>query len=214
MASVCVLATSVQAAIVPYTEDFASDNANWANNDFSPMTFVPAGGPDGSSYASGVFDFSGATAGLDQTLLRGHDSLDSSGDAFVGNYIAEGVTTFTAKVRHTAPIPLTFFVRFAGSGNFPGAAAVNFAPVLPFTWTEIVLDLSPGSPQLVTFEGTNHTAVFSGIGNVQLGLNVPAALAGSTTPIVFDLDQPTITPEPASAGLFAAAGLALLRRRR
>jgi hypothetical protein len=59
--------------------------------------------------------------------------------------------------------------------------------------------------------------VFSAIGNMQFGINIPDALRGQG-PFTFDLDKVEIqrVPEPTAAALasLAAAGLGLVRRRR
>lgn len=208
------MASTAGAAVVPFTEDFAADNADWKDAANTDLAFVAAGGPDASSYVSGSFNFQSQADGDTPVLLRGQDGFDSSSDAFVGNWIAEGITEFSAYVRHSAPFPLNFFTRFVSAANFPGGVALDFVPVLPNTWTKVTFDVTATSPQFVTFETANHAAVFSNIGNVQLGVSVPAALAGSAIPITFDLDQPTITPEPASVGLMSVGVLGMLRRRR
>lgn len=212
-ATALVAASSVQAATVPFTEDFAADNANWKDAAGADLSFVATGGPDGSSYVSTPFSFANANTDDDLTVLRGQDNFDSSADAFVGNWIADGVTTLTMKVRHNGIAPINFFVRLASPFNFPGAAAIDFVPVLPNTWTEVSFDVTSSSIQLITFEGSDYNTVFSNIGNIQLGVRTPAAMAGFTAPVTFDLDQPTITPEPASLALLGLGGLAMLRRR-
>ena len=209
-----VIVGPLQAATIPFTEDYAADNASWKDAANADLTYTAVGGPDGSGFVSGQFSFSAQAADDTPVLLRGHDNFDSSSDAFVGNWITDGVTEFSAFVRHNAPIPLNFFTRFVSSFNFPGGVALDFVPVLPNTWTKVTFDVTSTSPQFLTFENSNYNAVFNNIGNVQLGVSVPAALAGSTAPITFDLDQPTITPEPASVGLLAVGALGLLRRRR
>lgn len=205
--------SATQAATVPFTENFTTDNANWKNAASADLAYLASGGPDSSSYVTGTFSFATSLANDTPVLLRGQDNFNASGDAFVGNWISDGVTELTAYVRHNAPMPLNFFARIVSSANFPGAIAVDFVPVLPNTWTQVTFDVSATSFQFVSFEGSNYNAVFSNIGNVQLGVSVPAGLAGYTPAVTFDLDQPSITPEPASLGLLAAGGLALLRRR-
>ncbi len=209
-----LIAGPVQAATIPFTEDYAADNANWKDAAGADLTFVAAGGPDGSGYVTGTADFNNANLGDFVTVIRGQDNFDSSSDAFVGDWISDGVTEFTAWVRHTAPYPLPMFARFATPLNFPGAAGIQFAPVLPFTWTKLTIAINPASPQIV-YEGpsANYNSVFGNIGNVQIGVQVPAELVGGP-PITFDLDQPTITPEPASLGLVAIGVLGMLNRRR
>ena len=206
-----LLAAAVtQAAVPPFTEDFAADTALWGDNGGGPLSYVPTGGPDGSGYASENFAFSDPNSGGDSVVLyRGQDEFGSSDGAFEGNWIADQVRVVTAQVRHNAFVPLNYFMRGSGPGNFPGAVAVDFVPVLPNQWTEVSFNLNPNSPQFVSFEGTNWGAVFSNVGHLQFGVSVPEALAGSPTPFTFDIDKISIaTPEPSTICL---AGVALLR---
>jgi hypothetical protein len=61
--------------------------------------------------------------------------------------------------------------------------------------------------------------VFSNVGNMQFGVNIPTSLEDSATPYTFDLDRVRVSlvPEPASAALAVCALAAigsLVRRRR
>jgi hypothetical protein len=200
-------------AVLPFTEDFATDNSAWKDAANADLSFVGVGGPDTSSYVTGSFTFETQAEGDTPVILRGQDNFDASGDAFVGDWVAQGITAFSTYVRHNAATPLTFFTRFSSSANHPGAVAISFIPVLPNTWTNIAFDISAVSPQFVSFEGSDFNTVFGGIGNVQVGVSVPASLAGSATSITFDLDLPTITPEPATVGLMSLGLMVCLRRR-
>ncbi|MEO2046099.1 MAG: hypothetical protein ABGX16_05940 [Pirellulales bacterium] len=146
-------------------------------------------------------------------LLRGTESIlePSSGGAFFGNWIADGVGKFRAYVRHNAPQPLDFFNRFLSPLNFPGGFAIHFAPVLPNVWTELTVDLKTSNPQFVTFEGATFADVFDDIGNVQFGVSVPNGLAGVNQEFTFDLDQVSISavPEPTSLALVGMTCLSL-----
>lgn len=203
----------VQAAVVPFSEDFVADNAAWKDAAGADLTFVATGGPDGSSFVTTAFSFAASAADAPLTVVRGQDNYDSSSDAFVGNWISDGVTQFSAWVRHNAPMPLPMFARFATPVNFPGAAGIQFAPVLPNTWTLLSIEINPTSPQIV-YEGptANYNSVFGNIGNVQIGISVPGALAGATQPLTLDLDKPTIVPEPAALGMMTLGAVALLWR--
>ncbi len=202
----------VSAAAVPFTEDFSSSSSSWRDSTGTvPLDWLSAGGPDGGSYASGPFNFVNSTPNTTPSILRGHDSYNSSGDAFVGNWIAEGVTHFSMNVRHNAPEPLVFFARFATPANFPGAAAVEFAPVMPNTWTNIDFLIDPSNPQIV-LEGFPFEDVFSNVGNIQIGVSVSATLAGVDHSYTFDVDKIGIVPEPATL-LALGALVAALRRR-
>jgi hypothetical protein len=211
---VVISASTVEATLVPFTEEFAANSSDWRESGgVNPLAWNAAGGPDGGSYAAATFNFLSSAPNSTPAVVRAHDSYNSSGDAFVGNWITDDVDQFSVSVRHNSPMPLTFFTRFAGSANFPGVAAVNFVPVAPNTWTSLTFPIVPGNPQFV-FEGPGATfnTVFSSVGNVQVGVMVPASLAGVNQPYTFDVDKASITPEPASL-LLVAPALLLFRRR-
>jgi len=185
---------NASAATVPFVEDFTSDASDWHDaSGAALLDWVASGGPDGSSHAQTTFSLMTANEGDTPLIFRAQDKWNSSGGAFNGNWIADGVHEFRAFVRHDAPFPLTFFVRFSGPGNFPGAVAIQFAPVFPNTWTEIVIPIDAGNPQFISFEGTDFPTVFSNIGHVQVGISVGADQGGFPQPITFDIDKPGLT---------------------
>lgn len=203
------------AATVPFTEPFAADAAGWFNSaNSAPLSWSAAGGPDGSAYVSESFNFVSSIPGPQgPVLFRGQDEHNASNHNFEGNWISDGVSEFRASVRHDAPVAVNFFVRFASPANFPGASGVVFAPIAPNTWTDISIAIDPLNPQFVSFEGTDFNSVFSNIGHVQVGVLVPAALAGVDHAYRFDFDAPTIVPEPTVvAGVLAVFALGLRRR--
>lgn len=204
------------AATVPFTEDFPADSAGWK---FDPAgavdsTWASSGGPDGGAHVTQAFNFANSGEGDTPVLFRAHDEFNSSGSQFVGDWIADGVTQFSIFVRHNAPTPVSLFTRFATPVNFPGAAAVSFVPTPPDVWTQVTFEISSDSPAIV-YEGPMSTfaSVFGNVGHVQIGLSVPAALAGLDQEITFQLDKPTIVPEPGALAGLGLFGLALLRRR-
>jgi hypothetical protein len=212
------VATTVQAVSVPTSESFNVDAANWADNSgLALLTHVASGGPDGSAYASADFAFNtgGGAGGTSAVIFRAQDEFNSSGNAFVGNWVADKITKLSVQVRHNAPMPLSYFGRFSGPGNFPGGTAIQFAPVLPNTWTTLTFNITPSSPQFVTFEGTSFNSVFSNVGHIQLGVGIPAALANDMTAYKYDLDNVVATPEPTALclGTLALGLLATCRRR-
>ena len=66
----------------------------------------------------------------------------------------------------------------------------------------------------MTFEGSDFATVFSSIGNLQIGVFVPAALAGVDQSFTFDVDGVTVVPSPPVAALLALSGLLLGKHRR
>jgi hypothetical protein len=207
--------------VVPTTEHFATDAANWHDNSgTAEVSWVASGGPDGSSYVSTAFNFVDLPPGVPipgnaVALFRAQDEFNSSDNAFVGDWVSSGVSEFSFYVRHSASMPLNFFARFATPANAPAWSGVEFAPVAPNTWTLITIAISLSNPGLF-FEGppgagqAEFNAVFGNLGHVQIGA-FAAGLAGVDQTVTFDLDQPTITPAPGAVGLL---GLALLTRRR
>ena len=196
------------ALAIPFTESFDSNTANWKDVASIDLTHVGAGGPDGSGHVSTELPFTSAPTGS-SVLFRGHDAFNSSGDAFVGNWVAAGVQTLAAYVRHDAPEPVDFFARVATPANFPGVIFSGPAPVQPNTWTLLELQIDPTSP-LVTVEGPpgNFNAALSHVGNVQIGARVPPALAADPTAYTFDLDAVSIAvPEPACGLLILTAAV-------
>lgn len=189
---VCCVVMPTYGLVVPFTEDFTSDSADWRDAASTPLTWVSSGGPDGGAYATTTFSLAASSDGDTPVLFRAQDKFGSSGGAFEGDWISGGVLQFRAFVRHNAPFPLTFFTRFSGPANFPGAVGVHFVPVFGETWTEIVFDINPSSPQFISFEGSDFNTVFSNIGHLQIGVSVGDGQGGFPVPIQFDIDKVTV----------------------
>jgi len=210
-----VMTTQALAQVTPYVEDFSTDNANWFDSsDLAGVDWVAAGGPDGGAFVQTSFNFVNSVPGPQgPVLFRAEDEHNSSNGAFEGNWITSGITEYRMFVRHTATVPVNFFTRFSSAANFPGATAVAFAPVIPFAWTEVVIPISPLNPQFVSFEGSDFNTVFSSIGHVQVGVAVPADLAGVDQSFNFQLDKAAVIPEPATLALLLGALACAARRR-
>jgi len=220
-AAVLILTAASSAAradlVLPFTEHFSADNANWFDQaGTSGVGWVASGGPGGGgdAYVTTALDFATANSGDPFALFRAQDEFNSSGGAFVGDWIAAGVSEFNMWVRHDAAEVIVFFTRFAGAANFPGANAIEFTPVAPNTWTQITFAILPDNPQFI-FEGpaSTFTSVFSAVGHVQVGINTPEGLAGGGT-VSFDLDVVSIIPAPGAIGLLVSALLVGRRRNR
>lgn len=205
--------TTAYGVIAPFTEDFSASSANWRqSNVLDQALWSAAGGPDGGAFASAEFNFLNSAASDTPALFRAQDEVNSSGNAFVGNWITAGVTEFRAMLRHDAGVPLVFFTRFASPVNFPAAARVNFTPVPSGVWTLVSFPIDGA----LVYEGgpSNFLSVFSNVGHVQVGVSVPGALAGVDQSVTFDIDKAMITPEPSALAIVAVGALALVRRRR
>ncbi len=210
---------AVHALTVPFTEDFTADSSKWLNSNGSALLgWNSTGGPDGSSFVSGTFNFKDSPATIQgPAVLRATTSIlgQSSNGAFFGDWLTGGVGGFSAWVHHDANVPLHFFTRFAGPNNFPGGAAVEFVPVPSGVWTELTVAIDATNPQFVwEGPGSNLDSIFSALGQLQIGVSVPDSLAGVDREISFGLDQPALAlvPEPAAL-LLAGLGLLILSGR-
>jgi hypothetical protein len=206
-------------ATVPYTENFTTDTANWRDTNSAAATYVASGGPDGSSYISSTASAFFLDDADPVVVFRGQQGFNSSANAFTGDWIASGIDQFSVWVKHDAPQPLDFFVRFATAGNFPGTAADKGVLIAPNTWTQLSYEIAPSHVNEYLFpEGPSsfYTSTFSAVGNIQVGYSVPAGFGSLNQSFTFSLDQPSInTPEPASAFLaMSFAAIAFMRRRR
>jgi hypothetical protein len=210
---------------VPYTETFATGDANWKILSGDVPTWVQSGGPADGNYISQQFLVPTTGGGFSgPTLFRGQGNFDSSDDRFVGNWIAGGVAEFSVALRHSAPEPVIFQFRFAPSANSPGASTIDH--IVPSNiWTTITVPIldSAGVFQAYSQFTPPNAAVFSDIfsdmANIQIGL---APLGGQDQSIrgntyTFDLAAPSITPVPEPATwllLMTAGGTALGASRR
>ncbi|MBX9792021.1 MAG: DNRLRE domain-containing protein, partial [Pirellulales bacterium] len=220
MAGIALLAGAgaAQAATIPFTEEFSAASNGWVNFSSGAVVHSSTGGPNGAGdgFISATRNFVSSVSNDATTFVRGHDSLNASGDAFVGNWIAESVTQFSYWVRHDAGIPLTFGTRLASPVNSPGANSIA-SEVPSGVWTRIEFEISAASPQFTSFEGSNFNTVFSSIGNLQLTVR-PGDLKGINQVVTFDVDKVSVVPEPSSMTLLCIAAivgvLAVTRRRR
>jgi len=219
LACTLLVGAGASATTVPFTENFDVDVSGWEDNVNDPLTFVASGGPDGSSYASAAFNYLGFSSpfGGGPVIFRAGDSDDASGDAFVGDWLADGVGEVSVWVRHDTPEDLTFFLRVATSFNFPGAVIGSEQVVPPNTWTQVFFDIDPSSPLCIGETVTCADALAS-VGNFQLGTDAPASLVATDFAYTLDVDQASLTPvpEPGTALQLVTgiAGLALLGRKR
>lgn len=194
------------AATVPFTEGFSTGDSGWRGNPNTPGSLDWSAG----GYVSEVFNFLGSTSGgQGPVLFRGPAS--ASGGNFAGNWLTDGVKEIHFSVRHDASVPITFFARFASPMGFPGAVAVNFAPVASSSeWTDLVFNIDPANPQFISFEGSDFNTVFASIGTVQLGISIPAALAGQDVSVKFEVNAVSTVPEPAGPAALTMVATAIV----
>ena len=210
-------------AVTTFTEDFNTNDAGWLNADSAAVTYNATGGVGNSGYISTTpADFISDPTGPFGSpfplavFFRGNAGA-ASGDAFVGDWLTDGITTFSLDIRHNHTSALNFYGRLARSGPFAGqAASTSFgAPfILPNVWTTISIDITDSDPPFASYGAGSFNSVFSDIQNLQLGLYLPAST--SFTNFTIDVDNVGIAiPEPSRA-LLAVCGLfgILLRRNR
>jgi hypothetical protein len=212
-------AGAASALTVPFTEDFTSNVSGWENSANNPLSFVASGGPDGGSYASGTFNYFNFVGpfGSGPVTFRGQDEDNASGLAFVGDWLTAGVDTVSIWVRQNTSETLGYFLRVAGTANFPGAVINSTTTVAPNTWTQVTFDIDPDSP-LCFGEGVTCAQALANVAHLQFGTTAPAALTALNQAFTLDIDKISISavPEPVTLLMLATGlgGLAWQSRRR
>ncbi|MBM4052967.1 MAG: hypothetical protein FJ270_09555 [Planctomycetes bacterium] len=209
------LSSTTFASINGFNESFAGGAANWRNfNGTATLGWTAAGGPSDAAFVTGQFNLANTTVGgFPPTVMRAAASYGSSNGGYVGNWIDAGVTNVGFWFRHDLSQSIVLTGRFATPTNSPGASVVSFAPIAANTWTYINFNVAQGSSDIISLGGGTYSAIFSNIGNIQLGFQVPAALAGQNITGSFDMTGFNLTPAPGAVALLAAGGLVRSRRR-
>ena len=223
------LLTTSSATAVPvdaYAESFPGTNANWVYGPGSGSGFATwesTGGPDSSSHISASMNTASSATNSSLVLFQGRLNNNASNGEFVGSWLDGGIYRLSAWVRHNAPESLPYFARITNTAGFPGAGIIDGTLVAPNTWTKLEYDIDVSKigttiiPETVppATDLSTYISVFSNVGRVQFGFNVPASMANSSTSYVYQLDQVSVVPEPAAVVLvLSSAGLAWMRRRR
>jgi hypothetical protein len=192
-------------ASLPFIEDFASNNANWLNGSSVNATWLPAGGVDDGAFIRSTGTVN--ATGFGTIVFRGNANADASGDAFVGNWITGGVSSFSTFVRHDAPMNLNVYARLdAGFGR--AGSSVDFT-VTPNTWTQLSVPIVDSTSSFQSYGGGNFTSVFGNILNIQIAMSATqnATLDGQTYTI--DIARVSMVPEPGSLMLLTSGLLAI-----
>jgi hypothetical protein len=193
-------------ASLPFVEDFASNNANWLNGASASATWLSAGGVDNGGYIT--VNITVVNTGFGSASFRGNGASDASGDAFVGDWLAGGVSLFTAYVRHNAPMNLNIFARLdAGSGR--AGSSVDFA-VAPNSWTQISIPIVDSPSSFQSYGAGTFSTVFTNIQNIQIFLSLTQNSSVFGQIYTIDADQISVVPEPGTIGLAAGAWLLLI----
>ena len=198
--SVCFLPLIATQAmgVSPFSEGFDNNSSNWLDVASQPLDYFNTdGNPNG--YVSDTISVDENTG----TVFRGHNLFDASNDAFVGDWQAAGIHTFSFDIRHNHSDPISFFARIATSGNFPAHTAQNSNLVNPNAWTTVSFDVSQGSSEIAPEFGS-YATTFGSVGNIQIGPGIANNFPTQT--ITFDVDNISIVPEP-TALLMVALGL-------
>lgn len=218
----CALALTFQTgaalAVSTFTETFNSNASNWLNGASTAPTYNSTGGVGNSGYISYTSTFTSGASGPFgapplQILFRGNNAANASGDAFVGNWLADGVKSLSVAVRHNYSSTLSLYARIdAGGGAAASLAYDALYAVAPNTWTQVAIPITNSNPPFLSYGAGNYNSVFTNVNNLQLGFYVPASTTFSD--FRMDLDNVALTvPEPASLGLVGIGLAALVTRR-
>jgi hypothetical protein len=157
-------------------------------------------------------------------LFRGNSTASpenhASGDKFAGTWFDGGINQFSAWVFNGSPYSVPLFARFTQPGGGAGVAAFNGTIGAPNSWTLLSFVIAPGEINTTLFPEEMpglYGSVFGNMGRIQIGFNVPEAMADAGGGVyTFGLDKVAVnTPEPAALLLsIGAAAFVIASRRR
>ncbi|MEM1082782.1 MAG: PEP-CTERM sorting domain-containing protein [Verrucomicrobiota bacterium] len=216
LSSLIALTAAPALAVTTFVETFDTDDSNWVDEFSGTPTYFASGGVGDSGYISYTAPaFNSGAGGFGPPLklmFRGNNADDASGDAFVGNWLADGVQTFSVAVRHNNTTPLNFYSRIASFGGAGASLSAGFI-VAPNTWTTINVPIVNSNPPFSSFGSSSFAGVFSNVQNLQLGLYLPANT--DFDDLRMDIDNVGVTvPEPTTIALAGLGSAMLLLRRR
>src|SRR5690606_37041121 len=94
-AGALAFSAATSGAVIPFTETFNAGASDWRNaGGGASAAWMATGGPDNSGYITESTNVNNANTGV-VVAMRAAGSFNSSGGAFSGNWIAEGVTAFS-----------------------------------------------------------------------------------------------------------------------
>lgn len=200
----CCVGSSAEAALIgnPLLEEFDASAQNWrVAVSANTATWVSGGGPDGAgdAFIRSTFTTPGSSP---QVVLRARLSEPASDGIFFGDWTG-GQKVINFSVRHNAPTPLTFGLRFPMPANFPAMNGTFSDAVDPNEWTQLTLVVNESNPLWIN-EGAVFNDVFSNVTNIQLYANLGSLPAATTIDV--DLDNFQVVPEPSTIAI-AAMGL-------
>jgi hypothetical protein len=220
-----IAASSAWAVSPPFTENFSTNDSQWGTGQTPSSvrvapTYNASGGPNGAGdgYISYTKPFTSSNSS--QTIFRGQNNFDSSGDAFVGDWVAAGINELSFFIRTANTVPTTVAARLAPVANAPAFSIISPTDIQPNTWTQLTFPISLAASSGWIYEGDPGTmtqeqlynSILKNLSNVQI-LAEPESTASPS--IRFDLDAVSVVPEPAMLGVLGCAALpALLGRQR
>jgi hypothetical protein len=206
------------AGLIGTTETFNAGAANWQDASKNAVVWSATGSFDNSAFISASASFTSNVVLDPVVLFRAEITNLASNSAFVGDYITQGVTGISFRVRHNATTPINMFVRYAEQtfAAFPGIVVERFIDIPAGTWQQIDIPLAQILPEFKLTEEVagSFNTVMSNVANLQFGVTVNAGLAGLAGPFTFDLDQVTLVPTPGSGAILTLLAASGLRRRR
>ena len=213
---VVVVCSPAMALTYPFTESFTANAAGWTGpGSGQALAHSATGGVDDGGFIShltGNIPVAGSYMNPTQGGIAFRATPSASAGAFAGDWITAGITTVQAYVQHDYDVaPIEFYVRLTN-----GPAVVFFGDDFVAAgddWTLVNFEISPSN---ATFAGGTFEGVLPSVQNFMIGARIPSNLDTQNTPVVFQLDQVRMVPEPSAILLavgLVACGIFLRRQR-
>jgi len=209
--------SSAMAVTLPVIENFNSTNQNWKNSNIAltqDTTWISGGGPNGASDAFIESTFTTPVSGAasaSQVLFRARNTVNSSGNVFFGNWIADGVQSVDFWIRQDSGSAINLGLRIPTSTGFPAMLGRFPTPIQPNVWTHVSMAINATNPELLDETGPTHAnfnSVFSNVTYLQIFANL-SGLPNSTT-VHFDVDAFRLVPEPSTWVMAGCGGVSML----
>ena len=192
-------------------ETFEGGANDWLSASSGAVDTNATGGHDGGAYISFSGDVATTTASFGSALVEFRcqsSACQTSNADFMGDWLAQNVTSFSYWFKHDAAVSLEAYLRVGVVSGVGGGAgsAITGIEMAPNTWYQITVDVAESSWD-PTFGGKTYNHIFTQVGKLQPGIFFPFGEVYSETDVTFSLDDVRLTavPVPGAVWLMGSA---------
>lgn len=203
----CVAGSAAFGIDLNHTDTFSDgSNMDWGGG--SPPVNIAGGGPGGLSDAF-IQQTSSGGSGSNSRM-----ATENASARWVGDYRAAGVTGLEADFLNRGNVPLQMrAVLFSGRSNRMTSTNAGLVPA-DGLWHHVVFGITSNDMTIVS-GSLSYPQIINNVDNLMFRHDSDSPSSGGTAvQSVLGIDNIHPVPTPGATGIFAASGVALLRRRR